>query len=178
MKEEKDSLWKFSGKIISAVLVTVISTIVLGMCKGWFEYKSDNEQIVESTFLAGQERDKKIIAALELYTTDLNQKKFDAYKYFAPKIERFFHMFDTSPKKINDYVNGMFYKQFQNASTRFDPNTLIVTTIDNVEYDISVIMYSTYFNAKEKKAYSDLRTRTEIKLDKNFRIKYLKQFFD
>jgi hypothetical protein len=87
-------------------------------------------------------------------------------------------MTDTSPKKINDYVNGEFYADYQNASSRFDESTLIVNEIDNQEYSVNIIMYSTYYQAKAKKQYNNLRTKTEVRFDTDFHIKYFRQLYD
>lgn len=167
--EKKESIFKsFTGKVITGVTVTLVSTFLLAYFGGLF---GNNE-------LSNEERNAKIFATLVEYSTDVNEKKFDAYKYFTPKIERFYQMFDTSPKKINDYVNGLFYKQFKNSTMRFDESTLSVRGIDNGEFEATVIMYATYFNVKEKKQYTDYRTKTELRFDSNFRIKYFRQLFD
>lgn len=153
--------------ITTGVLTTLISTFLIANFNGCFD----------NTGLSKEERNKKIFKTLEAYSADLNKKAFDAYKYFTPKVERFFQMFDTSPKKINDYVNGSFYDQFQNASTRFEEGTLIVNEIDE-GFQVIVIAYSTYYDAAKKKQFTNFRTKTELKFDNDFRIKYFRQFFD
>lgn len=167
--EKKEPLFKsFIGKVITGVMVTLVSGVIIANYSGFFGNEEPSKE----------ERNKKIFATLVAYSKDVNEKNFDAYKYFTPKVERFYQMFDTSPKKINDYVNGLFYKQFQNSTMRFDESTLSVRGIDNGEYEASVIMYSTYYKAKEKKQYTDYRSKTELRFDSNFRIKYFRQLYD
>jgi hypothetical protein len=165
--EEKESTLKSTAiKIVSTVIGGVLTALIISKVIG------------DNASLSKDERNDKILATLQAYSTDVNQGTFDAYKYFTPKVERFYQMFDTSPKKINDYVNGLFYKQFQNATMNFDNNTLSVTEKENGEYEALIIMYSTYFNVKEKRQYTNHRTRTELRFDSNFHIKYFRQFFD
>lgn len=106
-----------------------------------------------------------------------NKQKFDAYKYFTPNVERFFMMKSTSPKKINKYVNGSYHQEFQNSSTHFDEATLSYSENDG-EFKATIISYSTYFKVKEMKQYNDFRTRVELKFDKDYRINFLREFYD
>ena len=168
MEKKASKFRSFSGQVIIGVMGTLISAFIIAKTNGFFE----------SNWPDKEARNEKIIATLEAYSNGINKKTFDAYKYFTPKIERFYQMFNTSPKKINDHVNGLFYKQFQNPKMRFDGTTLSVKEIDNGEFEASVIMYSTYYKVQEKKQYTDYRTRMELRFDNNFHIKYLRQFFD
>lgn len=140
--------------------------------------KSIKEVHASGTNYNKEDRNKRIVATLEAYTNDLNNNKFDAYKYFSSEVELFFTMTNTRPKEINKYVNGLFREQFKDAISRFDKTTMMVKEIDNSELDVTIIMYSTYYNVKKKKQYIDFRTRTELKFDADFRIKYFRQFFD
>lgn len=126
--------------------------------------------------ISKEDRNKRIYATLKNYSDDLNSRHFDAYKYFSPKVDRFFIMHETRPKEINEYVNGLYYKQFQNPTGSFDEKTLTVKELGNNEYEATIIQYGTFYKTAEKKQYTNLRTRTELKFDENFRIKYLRSF--
>jgi hypothetical protein len=166
--EENKSVRSFVWEIFIGVVVAVISTIIIAKLNGCFAPSS----------ISKEERNKKVFSTLYNYSEDLNNNTFDAYKYFTPRVERFFQMLDTSPKKINDYVNGLFRKQFKNARSHFDENTLCVKEIDGNEYEAEVIMYSTYYNVHKKKQYANYRTKLLVRFDNNFRIKYFRQYFD
>ncbi len=167
-QKKKSFIKSFSGQIVIGVLVALISTIIIAKTNAIFGSEETSKE----------EQKKKIFTTLIAYSDGINKKKFDAYKYFTPKIERFYQMFNASPKKVNDYVNGLFYQQFQNPTMWFDENTLTVKEINNGEFEASVIMYSTYYKLKEKKQYNDYRTRMELRLDNNFHIKYFRQFLE
>jgi len=156
------------GKIITTVITGVLTTILVAWLTGHIGTKE----------LSKEEIAKKISLTLDEYSAGVNTHSFDAYKYFSPRVERFYQMFDTSPKKINDYVNGMFYKQFKNAIMYFDSSTLSVEKTETGEYKALVIMYSDYFDVQKKKQFFNYRTRTELRFDDDFRIKYFRQFYD
>lgn len=123
-------------------------------------------------------KDKKIIEVLANYAEGLNKNKFDAYKYFAPKVERFYQMKNATPKQINAYVNGLYQKQYQNTNMYFDESTLSSEKLTNGEYKVEVIMYASYFETAKQKKFEDFRTRIELILDNNFKIKFLRQYYD
>lgn len=157
-----------TGKIISTVITGVLTTLLVAWLTGHLGEKELSKSEVKS----------KIALTLEEYSNGVNSNTFDAYKYFSPRVDRFFQMFDTSPQKINDYVNGLFYKQFKNAVMRFDNSTLSIEKMETGEYKAMVIMYSDYFDTKKKKQFSNYRTRVELRFDDNIRIKYFRQFYD
>jgi hypothetical protein len=123
-------------------------------------------------------KDKKIIEVLNQYADGLNTNTFDAYKYFSPRVERFYQMLNTDPKEINSYVNGLYKKQYKKATMYFDESTMVSEKIANEEYKVSVIMYSTCFDVMKQKQFDDFRTRIELVFDKNFRMKFFRQFYD
>lgn len=123
-------------------------------------------------------KDKKIIAVLNTYAEGLNKNEFDAYKYFSPRVSRFYKMLNTNPQKINEYVHGLYLKQYKNNTMYFDESTMSAEKTESGEYKVSVIMYSTGFDVIKQKQFDDLRTRIELTFDNNFRIKFFRQFYD
>lgn len=123
-------------------------------------------------------KDKKIIHVLAEYAEQLNKNKFDAYRYFAPKVERFYQMKQTTPKEINAYVNGLYQKQYKNTNMYFDDSTMACEKLASGDYKVSVIMYATYYETAKQKQFEDYRSRIELLLDNDFKIKFFRQYID
>jgi hypothetical protein len=154
-----------AAKIGIGVVISVVSGIVLAKvnCKGNHE-------------LSTVEVRERVIGKLEEYSKGLNSKTFDAYKYFAPQVDLFYRMKETNPSEINKYVNGLFYKQFLEAQMSFDVNTIAMERMDEHEYIVQAIMYSTYYDVAKKRRFYNQRSRTEVRFNNEFRIKYFRQF--
>lgn len=179
-KYDKVIRWGKNNTVIVALSILILVVGAIGTLYGVYStFSKGGKEISSAGINYNKDEVKgKICTTLKAYSEGVNKKKFDAYKYFTPKIERFYTMIETSPKKINDYVNGDYNKEFQNSTMYFDESTLSVEEMVNGEFKALVIMYSTYYNAKKKKQYTNFRTKTELRFDNDFRIKYFRQFFD
>lgn len=151
-------------------IIGTVTTVLLAISIPYVKAKVDT--------LFRDAKDKKIITVLNEFATELNGSKFDAYKYFSPRVERFYTMIKTNPKAINNYVNGLYREQYKNSSAYFDESTLSTEIKENGDYEASIIMYGTYFEVAKGVQVDDQRTRIKLILDKNFKIKFFRQFFD
>lgn len=178
-KYDKVMKWgKNNPFVIVIIILSSLAGVIVTFSGAYNTITGNNEVNVAGVNYNKDEVKTRIFATLKSYSNDVNNRKFDAYKYFTNKIERFYKMYDTSPKKINEYVNGAFYKEFQNPTMYFDEKTLSVAEKGNGEYEAIVIMYSTYYKVSERKQYNDFRTKTVLGFDNDFRIKYFRQFYD
>lgn len=163
---------KTSREIIIGVFITLLSAAIIGHCSGIFggSNSPDRETIKAETL--------KILRAYcnELNSPDHNQ--FDAYRYFAPHVDRYIKMKNTTPAEINKYIKGLFRKQYQYFSTDPDVSTFVITAVADEYYEVTLITYDTYLNLIDNNTCDSCRTRTEIRMDKNFRIKYFRLLND
>lgn len=165
-------LKKTSRDIIIGVVITLLSAAIIGHFSGIFGGASspDKETIKQES-----------LKTLQAYCNDLNNpdhEQFDAYKYFSPHVDKFITMNNTTPKDINTYIHGKFRKDFVNYSTSMDEGTFLVTAVADEYYEVSVIMYADYFSTIKKKQFTKYRAKTDIRLDKNYRIKYFRLLYD
>ncbi|HLG39012.1 MAG TPA: hypothetical protein VI461_05050, partial [Chitinophagaceae bacterium] len=143
MSANELSIKILTAKIIQGVIVTLIVGIVVwGIKEWWFSSKPISEEVKTG-----------VLQTLKSYSEDLNRNSFDAHRHFSHNVERFYQMLKTTPGKINETVNGLFYEQFRNPSMTFDESTLTVISSNDLEHYISIIMYSDYFKVEEKKQY-------------------------
>lgn len=66
----------------------------------------------------------QVIALVEGYYRDLNAGTLDASKYFAPHIDRYISMMSTNPVAINQYIHGLFKKQFNSPKFEYETGSL------------------------------------------------------
>lgn len=165
---ERSPFKSIPAQVITGVIVTLIVGAITGEHTNWFGFLK----------LSKEDQKKEALNTIRKYANGLNKKTFKAENYFADNVERFFMMLNTKPGDINKYVNGDFYKDFVNPTVSFDESSLVIHPINEDGFKVSILMYGTYYQRKEKKQYNNLRTRCEIKMDKNFRIYYLRQFFE
>jgi hypothetical protein len=111
---------------------------------------------------------------LKQYYRDFNEHKFDASKYFAPKVDRFISLKNTTPEEINHAINTEFYPEFEGAASNIDLKTLSISKLPNGYYqaDFEESM-SCYRKSKDQHQY--IKTKVKVLFDKNMKIRYNRQ---
>jgi len=104
----------------------------------------------------------------------LENSSFDATDYFSENVDLYITMKNTSPAKINSYINNSFYKEFQNPSYIIEENGYSEEKIENGEYKITFIEKLNCFR-KSKQKNQILRTKIEVIFNTNNKIRYWKQ---
>ena len=61
---------------------------------------------------------------LERYYADLNHRRFEAARYFAPSIKRYITMREPSAKAIDQYIRNVFPKQFESYEFLLDEGSI------------------------------------------------------
>jgi hypothetical protein len=157
---------KTSREIIIGVTIALISAVLIAKGGSIFGGSStpDDKTIK-----------KECIKTLHLYCDGLNNDNFEAYTYFSEHVDRFITMKNTTPEDINTYIHGLFKKQYTNYKARIDDHTFqIIAKADNY-YEATVIMYGDYYFIPKQEYTKNIRAKTELRFDKNFRIKYFRQ---
>jgi hypothetical protein len=82
-KGKTNTLKSSTNKIVIGVLIMLIGTFLISKGNRFFaNTESVNDEEITKVEAIKAERNKRILATLEAYTNDLNNKNFDAYKYF------------------------------------------------------------------------------------------------
>lgn len=110
---------------------------------------------------------------LNEYYQSLINKNFDAYKYFSPKVEKFFLLENVGPKEVNYNIQNIYYKEFLNPSlTTYEQSW---TVLDKYEDScILTFIASESWYSNSKKEAINIKSRYILKLDKRFKIYYLR----
>lgn len=86
----------------------------------------------ETPIVMAENEDTKISSVrkiLDLYYRDLSGQRFDADKYYARKVSKFFNMEDITPQTITQEIRNNYYTDFQNAVSKITPNSLEISQI-------------------------------------------------
>ncbi|HET6992786.1 MAG TPA: hypothetical protein VFJ43_15740 [Bacteroidia bacterium] len=166
--DKEFSLKSMGVKIIVGVVVTLTVGFITARANGLFGHAP----------LTNKEIKSGIMSTLKIYEADINKNSFDAEKYFAPDVELFFLMKHTTPAGINKYWKANFNKTFGETRIRYDESTLNIISSKDDSYYVSIVMYSDYFKISENRQVTNERSRFEFKFDSDFRIYYMRQFFN
>ncbi|WBO83432.1 SHOCT domain-containing protein [Hymenobacter yonginensis] len=112
---------------------------------------------------------------LESYYADLQAAPFSAGQHFAPTVERFYTLSGTTPAAIEAELNRTHFPEFTEAESRIEPGSLQVSPA--VSDGSRVVTYrerSTAFRQSMQKR-QQTAAQVRVRLDKNFRIIYLRQ---
>ncbi len=122
------------------IIITVIGSVIVGIlgfggnqALAW--WKRPSESAVRS----------KVCAKLECYSNGINNRKFDAHEIFAASVERFILMKNTTPQKINDYVNRRYYEDFQNPKIAFELGSLTIKEFGEEGALVEVVEHDSFY---------------------------------
>lgn len=112
----------------------------------------------------------QVISLVEGYYRDLNAGTLDASKYFAPHIDRYISMMGTNPAAINQYIHGLFKKQFNSPKFEYETGSL------EREADGSYVFaeHSSYYWVAKKRQV-DQRYKVRVRLE-NGKLTFFQQF--
>ncbi|GAB3836450.1 SHOCT domain-containing protein [Hymenobacter jeollabukensis] len=72
----------------------------------------------------------KVQRVLTAFYNDLLTAPFNASQHFAPQVERFFSLQNTTPAGIEDELNRTHFPEFTESRISFDPSTLQISAPD------------------------------------------------
>jgi uncharacterized membrane protein len=127
----------------------------------------DTESIVEV------DKEAAIRDILKQYYRDYNsdERRFDASKYFAQKVDRFINLKNTTPAEITDVIENEFYDEFQESAISIEPNTLVISKLPKGYYQADFEETMSCFR-KSKEQHQFIRTKVKVIFDKDLKIRY------
>ena len=177
---------KTNNLLIIGIPVLLIITIVLILCvTGVFSsHKKTNDNLTSTTnsttttnntdsnskTSADNDYQTKVLATINSYYSDLNNKTFEATKYFADKVDRFITMLNTTPADINNNINTSFYKEFRESKSNMLDSAYTITKEENDNYSIDYIEYGECFRTSLQQ-FRKAEVRVKVILNADFKIK-------
>jgi hypothetical protein len=108
---------------------------------------------------------------LNAYYRDLSNQKFDADKYYAKEVDRFFNLRDVSPQTITDEVRNNYYTDFQDAVSTVDGKTLEISPVKGGRYQADFTEIIKCYR-KTAKQHQTITAKVKIVFDRNMKIIY------
>ncbi len=196
IKTSKRLLLKLIILSVSSIIVVIavlVFTKSLNQKKSWEDAKKINTYDSYQAYLNeyhsdGKHSDEayKILYALDSikrlkqdtyrnivisYYESLSNQNYDANNYFASSVDLFFSMNNTTPVKINNYINESFCKEYLQVKYFIEPKGYIEKKMDKGETKINFIEQMTCFrNSKQK--HQLLRTETEVIFNSENKIRF------
>ncbi len=158
-KKHKYTLTAFLSSIVAIIISFAISTSQSLPESNDFE-KLTNNKIIE-----------KGIAFTNDYFLSLTNKSFAAEKFFAPDVERFFTMKNTTRKAIQYNIETEYYPDFKDPALASIPNTWSVINKYKDSCIVTFEMLESWYSVPQKRTVS-LKSLYLVKFDKYFRFYY------
>ncbi|NVO30964.1 SHOCT domain-containing protein [Hymenobacter lapidiphilus] len=117
----------------------------------------------------------RVETIMQRYYTDLQAPPFTATAYFAPQIERFYLMQNTTPAAISAELARTHFPEFLEAQTSIRPGTLQVgTPVADGSRVVTFVENSTALRQSLQKR-QQTAAQMRVRFDKDFKIVYLRQ---
>lgn len=117
----------------------------------------------------------RVESTLAAYYEDLKAAPFSAAQYFSPSVERFYTMQNTTPAAIGEELAKSHFPEFLEASTEIESGTLQISDVANDgSRTVTFLEKSQAFRQSQQK-HQQTRAQVRVRLDKNYKIKYLRQ---
>ncbi len=109
------------------------------------------------------------------YYTDLQASPFSAAAYFAPQVERFYLMQNTTPAAINAELEKTHFPEFLEGQTAIRPGTLQVSPPVADGSRVATFVENSTALRQSLQKHQQIAAQVRVRFDKNFKIVYLRQ---
>jgi hypothetical protein len=121
------------------------------------------------------EVEAKVRSALSSYYEDLKAPPFNAAQHFAPAVERFYTLQNTTPGAISAELDRSHFPEFLEGETQGIPGSLTIS--EPVRDGSRVVTYLEKSRAfrKSRQQYQNTTAQVRIRFNRDFKITYLRQ---
>jgi hypothetical protein len=117
---------------------------------------------------------RKATDRLNAYYNDLQAAPFNADNYFAPQVERYYTLSNTTPAAINENINTYHFPEFQEGQTSIQEGSMEVVIIGSNNYEVTYIENGSAFR-KSKNQKQETKAGVRVKFNPDFKMTYLRQ---
>lgn len=117
----------------------------------------------------------RVRTALSAYYEDLKAPPFNAAQHFAPTVERFYTLQNTTPAAISAELDRSHFPEFLEGETQGVPGSLNIS--EPVRDGSRVVTYLEKSRAfrKSRQQHQNTTAQVRIRFDRDFKIVYLRQ---
>lgn len=117
----------------------------------------------------------KIRAALTSYYEDLKAPPFNAEQHFAPTVERFYTLQNTTPAAIGEELARSHFPEFTDAETQGVPGSLRISEPVNDGSRVVTYLEKSRAFRQSRQQHQQTTAQVRVRFDKNYKIVYLRQ---
>ena len=117
----------------------------------------------------------RVLQALTAYYDDLKTAPFDAAQHFAPAVERFYTLQNTTPAAINDDLTKSHFPEFTEEETQVVPGSLKIGP--ETEDGTRLVTYQERSRAFRASRQQHQQTTAQVRarLNRDYQLTYLRQ---
>lgn len=116
----------------------------------------------------------KATEQLNAYYSDMQAAPFNATSYFAPQVERYYTLTNTTPAGIAENVNSYHFSEFLNGQTSIQEGSMEVINISDNGYELTYLENGSAFR-KSKNQKQETKAAVRVKFNPDFKITFLRQ---
>jgi hypothetical protein len=110
---------------------------------------------------------------LESYYDDMRNPPFSAQRHFAPTVERYYSLVNTTPAAINENINTYHFPEFLDSEASIEEGSLKASTVPN-GYEVTYIEHGSALR-KSKDQKQQTKARVRARFDAGFKMTYFRQ---
>jgi hypothetical protein len=110
---------------------------------------------------------------LESYYDDMRNPPFSAQRHFAPLVERYYTLVNTTPAAINENINTYHFPEFQDSEASIEAGSMKVAPVAN-GYEVTYIENGRALR-KSKNQQQQTKARVRARFDTSFKMTYFRQ---
>jgi hypothetical protein len=126
-----------------------------------------------SPSLSDEEVISRATDRLESYYDDMRNAPFSAQRHFAPAVERYYTLSNTTPGAINENINAYHFPEFQDSEAGIESGSMKVSSVPD-GYEVTYIEQGTAFR-KSKNQKQQTKARVRARFDPSFKMTYFRQ---
>jgi hypothetical protein len=111
---------------------------------------------------------------LESYYDDMKAAPFSAQRHFAPTVERYYTLSNTTPAAINENINTYHFPEFVDSQTSIEDNSLKLTANEPDGYEVTYIEHGSALR-KSKGQKQETTARVRARFNQDFKMTYFRQ---
>jgi hypothetical protein len=110
---------------------------------------------------------------LESYYDDMRNPPFSAQRHFAPQVERYYTLVNTTPAAINENINTYHFPEFQDSEVTIEEGSIKVSPVAS-GYEVTYIEHGKALR-KSKNQQQQTKARVRARFDASFKMTYFRQ---
>ena len=116
----------------------------------------------------------RINGQLESYYEDMKASPFSAQRHFAPTVERYYTLTNTTPAAINENINTYHFPEFQDSESAIEGGSMKLVSSNADGFEVTYLEHGSAFR-KSKGQKQETTARVRAKFDPNFKMTYFRQ---